>query len=148
MVVTVASFAAYVGAPRMVDYASSKAAALNFHEGLTAELASIYKAPKVRTVVMCQNYTRTKLFEGFDSSALYPETVAEEIVKAVLEGRSKHILMPQTGWLMVPRIRSLPLWMQYGIRKRLEKLMAKWQGRQVDQPSQKLDESTVLVDKE
>ncbi|KAF2115585.1 hypothetical protein BDV96DRAFT_599894 [Lophiotrema nucula] len=148
MVVTVASFAAYLGAPRMVDYASSKAAALNFHEGLTAELATIYKAPKVRTVVMCQSYTRTKLFEGFDSNALYPETVAEEIVKAVLEGRSKHILMPQTGWLLIPRIRSLPLWMQYGLRKRLVNLMAKWNGRQVDQPSlQKLEESAVLVEK-
>jgi short-subunit dehydrogenase len=135
MIVTVASFAAYVTAPSMVDYASSKAAALSFHEGLTSELATIYKAPKVRTVVMCQNYTRTKLFEGFDSKALYPETVAEEIVKAVLKGKSAHILMPKAGWLMVPRIRTLPLWMQYGMRKRLVNLMAKWQGRQVVQPS-------------
>lgn len=135
MVVTVASFAAYVSAPNMVDYASSKAAALAFHEGLSAELATVYKAPKVRTVIMCQNYTRTKLFEGFDGKALYPETVAEEIVKAVLKGKSAHILTPEAGWLMVPRMRNLPLWMQYGMRKRLVNLMAKWQGRQVVQPS-------------
>jgi len=33
MVVTVASAAAYITAPRMVDYSASKAAALAFHEG-------------------------------------------------------------------------------------------------------------------
>lgn len=151
MIVTVASYAAYVAAPNLVDYASSKAAALSFHEGLSAELGSIYKAPKVRTVIMCQNYTRTKLFEGFDGKALYPETVAEEIVKAVFRGKSAHILTPQAGWLTVPGMRNFPLWMQYGTRKRLVNLMAKWQGRQVVQPSlesEKVGESGVLVPKE
>lgn len=52
-VVTVASTAAYVTAPRMVDYAGSKAAALAFHEGLHAELASTYNAPKVRIFICC-----------------------------------------------------------------------------------------------
>ncbi|EON96772.1 putative epidermal retinal dehydrogenase 2 protein [Phaeoacremonium minimum UCRPA7] len=48
MVVTVASFAAWVTVPDMVDYAASKAAAYAFHEGLTAELKTRYNAPKVR----------------------------------------------------------------------------------------------------
>jgi short-subunit dehydrogenase len=34
MVITVASLAAYVTAPNLVDYTASKAAALVFHEGL------------------------------------------------------------------------------------------------------------------
>jgi len=128
MIVTVASVAGYLSAPSMVDYASSKAAALSFHEGLAAELTARYNAPKIRTVLMAQSYTRTALFEGFDSKGvLYPETVAESIVKAV--------------------------WMQYGLRKRLGKLMAGWKGRQVVQPSlageeKKVEDSTVLVDKE
>ena len=54
MVVTVASSAAWVTAQRMTEYAASKAAALAFHEGLSAELVSEFKAPKVRTVVVCQ----------------------------------------------------------------------------------------------
>jgi short-subunit dehydrogenase len=140
MIVTVASYAAYITAPAMVDYAASKAAALAFHEGISAELATTYKAPKVRTVVMCQNYTRTKLFEGFAGSALFAETVAEEIVKKVLRGRSAHVLMPESGWLVVSRMRGLPLWMQYGVRKRLANLMATWQGRQVEQPSVREEE--------
>lgn len=105
MIVTVASLAAYVAAPSMVDYAASKAAALAFHEGLASEISAIYKADKIRTVVMCQGYTRTKLFEGFHGKALYPETVAEEIVKAVLAGRSRHLVLPEAGWLLAPKLR-------------------------------------------
>ncbi|KAF2268538.1 NAD(P)-binding protein [Lojkania enalia] len=149
MIVTVASFAAYVPAPNIVDYASSKAAALSFHEGLSAEIASVYKAPRIRTVIMCQNYTRTKLFEGFDSKALYPETVAEEIVKAVLAGKSRHILVPIAGWWIPAGLRTMSFWFQYGLRKRLVNLMAQWNGRQVQQPSlEKLSESAVLVGNE
>ena len=54
MVVTVASFAAFITVPNMTDYGASKAAALSFHEGLTAELKTRYNAPKVRTIVINQ----------------------------------------------------------------------------------------------
>ncbi len=56
-VVTIASLAAYVTAPNMVDYASSKAAALAFHEGLAAELVTRYNAPAVRTILMTRGFT-------------------------------------------------------------------------------------------
>lgn len=157
MVVTVASLAGYIAAPSMVDYAASKSAAIAFHEGLSAELVTHYKAPKVRTVLMCQGYTRTKLFEGFDSKALFPETVADEIVKAILGGRSKHMVLPELTWAIAPRVRSFPLWMQYGARKRMDNMMRGWKGRQVVQPSEKeavlekekrVEDSTVLVDGE
>jgi hypothetical protein len=56
---------------------------------------------------------------------------------------------------MLPRIRGWPLWMQYGLRKRLGKLMKDWKGRQVVQPSlaggeneKRVEDSTVLVDAE
>lgn len=152
MIVTVASLAGYVTAPSMVDYAASKSAAISFHEGLAAELNTHYKAPRVRTVLMCQGYTRTKLFEGFDSKALFPETVAEEIVKAVLAGKSKHVVLPESAWGIAPKIRGFPVWMQYGMRKRMDNMMKGWKGRQVVQPSEreekKVEESTVLVDGE
>lgn len=66
MVVTVASLASYVTVPKMVDYGASKAAALSFHEGLSAELATLYAAPRVRTVVINQGYTKTALFQVCD----------------------------------------------------------------------------------
>ena len=49
MIVTVASLAAYVCAPSLVDYASSKAAALSFHEGLSAELARDRKSTRLNS---------------------------------------------------------------------------------------------------
>ena len=100
MVVTVASIAAYVTAPTMVDYASSKAAALAFHEGLTAELTSRYNALKVRTVVINQGYTKTPLFEGYGNDSpflmpsLEPATVAEAIVNQILTGSSGQVILP------------------------------------------------------
>ena len=141
MVVTVASLAAFVTAPSMVDYAASKAAAVSFHEGLTAELVSLYKAPKVRTVLMCQGYTNTALFKGFhagDGFAQYqlaPETVAEDIAKAVLSGRSANLVLPRNNFTILG-LRGWPLFMQLSLRGNLTKLMKNWQGRQVVQPSE------------
>ena len=54
MIVTIASSAGWVTAPRMTEYAASKAAAISFHEGLTSELSTFYNAKRVRTVLVCQ----------------------------------------------------------------------------------------------
>lgn len=78
---------------------------------------------------------------------MFPETVAEEIVKAVLGGKSKHLLLPESAWLVVPRLRSLPLWMQYGLRKKMDNMMKNWKGRQVVQPSEtETQEKKEIVD--
>jgi all-trans-retinol dehydrogenase (NAD+) len=136
MIVTVASLAAYVTAPGMVDYASSKAAALAFHEGLTAELKTKYNAPKVRTVVINQGYTKTPLFEGFkqDSKflvpALEPETVADAIVKQVFTGSSGQVLIPGFGGLL-SLVRGFPHWYQNRLRAEQIDAMTNWHGRQV-----------------
>lgn len=135
MVVTVASSAAYISIPNMVDYASSKSAALGFHEGLAAELKTRYNAPKVRTVVVNQGYTKTALFEGFGSSGfliptLEVETVAEAIVNQVLTGSSGQIIIP--GFATTSTfLRGLPHWYQVGIRNDSQRLMENWKGRQV-----------------
>nr|POE96476.1 dehydrogenase red2 [Quercus suber] len=136
-VVTVASLAAYVCVPDMVDYASSKAAALAFHEGLTAELKTRYKAPKVRTIVVNPGYTRTSLFEGYNNSAnsflmptMTPETVAETIVKKVLSGTGGSLYLPGFG-VMMTWLRALPHWMQNHVRSKGENIMTNWRGRQV-----------------
>lgn len=160
MVVTVASIASWVSVPNMVDYASSKAAALSFHEGLTAELSTRYAAPRVRTVVVNQGYTRTPLFEGYNNSSefamptLEPETVAEAIVRQVLSGRSGQVICPAlaTG---LTALAAMPHWYQYRLRRNGADIMPKWNGRQVVQDLDKfydakdkeseVEGSTVLV---
>ncbi|KIW05677.1 uncharacterized protein PV09_03540 [Verruconis gallopava] len=157
MVVTIASLASYVTAPSLVDYCASKSAALTFHEGLQTELYNLYKADKVRCVCVNQGYTKTALFAGFDkgdgfvSYALEPDTVAEATVKAVLAGKSDHIILP-VGNTGITTIKAWPTWMQVSVRKGLNNLMKEWKGRQVAQPSEakesNLGESIVDVKKE
>lgn len=48
-IITVASIASFVSVGELAAYASSKAAALAFHESLTQELRHWYKAKKIRT---------------------------------------------------------------------------------------------------
>lgn len=129
MVVTVASQAGYVTTPSMVDYSGSKAAAIAFHEGLAAELVTRYKAPRVRSVLMTQGFTRTGLIDVLTpedtwmNPLLYPDTVAEQLVAQILSGSSGHIVVPGSiGWL-AKNARSLPLWMQHGLRIRTARLM-------------------------
>jgi short-subunit dehydrogenase len=139
--VTVASLAGYVTPPGLTDYSASKASAIAFHEGLSAELATIYKAPAVRTVLLCQGYTRTALFQGFHdrdrflSYPLDPGTVADAIVEAVLKGQSDHIVLPVANSILAG-VRNWPLWMQVLMRNDFKKLMVNWNGRQVPQPSE------------
>jgi all-trans-retinol dehydrogenase (NAD+) len=94
----------------------------------------------VRSVVICQGYTRTALFEGFHQGdfinyPLYPETVAEEIVGAVLRGQSDRILLPRANSYIV-NLRGWPDFLQGHARKGLKKMMKTWRGRQVAQPSE------------
>lgn len=161
MVVTVTSLAGWITVPNMVDYGASKAAALAFHEGLAAELATRYNAPRVRTVLVNQGYTKTPLFTGFreDSPfimpALEPESVAEAIVRQILTGKSGHIVKPSFGATM-KALRALPHWYSYGLRNKGENFMTNWKGTQVVKDLDKhyseregakgeVEESTVLV---
>lgn len=152
MIVTIASLASYITTPRLVDYCSSKAAALSFHEGLQSELTTTYHADKVRCVIVNQGYTQTALFDGFnkgDGFLSYPldaETVAEATVRAVLAGKSDHIILP-VGNVGITTLKGWPTWAQVGLRKDMVKMMTEWKGRQVLQPSElekaaALEEST------
>lgn len=136
MIVTVASYAAYVTVANMTDYAASKAAALSFHEGLAAELKTRYNAPKVRTVVINQGYTKTPLFQGYKNDSkflvptLEPETVAEAIVKQVLTGSSGQVIVPGFGAVLT-FFKGMPHWYQLKVRNDGQDIMKGWNGRQV-----------------
>lgn len=146
--------------PNMTDYASSKAAALAFHQGLTAELATRYNAPKVRTVSVHQGYTKTALFQGYNNTkdfflpTLEPETVAEAIVRQVLSGRSGQIICPPMA-TAIPILAFMPHWIQERMRKEGAEIMPAWHGRQVvenldtyyEGKEKDVESSTVLVPK-
>lgn len=136
MVVTVASTASWVTVPDMVDYAASKAAALAFHEGLAAELPTRHNAPRVRTIVVNQGYTKTALFQGYNNGATFlmptleVATVADAIVRQVLTGRSGQVICPAMGTALTG-LAATPHWFQDGLRKDGASIMPNWHGRQV-----------------
>jgi all-trans-retinol dehydrogenase (NAD+) len=160
MLVTVTSYASWLTIPNMVDYGASKAAAMAFHEGITAELTTRYNAPKVRTVIVHPGHTRTALFQGYDQKTdfimprLEPETIAEAIVRQVLSGTSGRVVVPLGGHIL-PALRLLPDWYSIPVRAKAESYMNKWTGRQVikdvnmtDDGKESQSESTVLVSKD
>ncbi|KLU87778.1 epidermal retinal dehydrogenase 2 [Magnaporthiopsis poae ATCC 64411] len=163
MVVTVSSYAAYITSPYMVDYSSTKAAAMSFHEGLAVELKTRYNAPRVRTVLVNQGYTKTALFDGYQAEksrlvpALEPESVADAIVRQVLSGESGHVVLPEVVGNILSGLRGLPHWFQNGFRASTKDLMNNFSGRQVvkdldrfykDKKQANAEESTVLVSRE
>jgi len=132
----VTSYAAWITVADMVDYAATKAAAYAFHEGLTAELTTRFGAPRVRTVVVNQGFTKTKLFTGYRADsrfllpALEPESVAEAVVRQVLSGRSGQIILPRFGSTLAS-LAAMPHWYQNRVRAKNETLMTNFRGRQV-----------------
>ncbi|KAH6853806.1 hypothetical protein B0I37DRAFT_400914 [Chaetomium sp. MPI-CAGE-AT-0009] len=168
MVVTVASVAAWVTVPNMVDYAASKAAARAFHEGLAAELVTRYGAPRVRTVLVNQGYTTTPLFAGYHNPSpflmpdLHPATVAEAIVRQVLKGESNQLVLPGFANTL-PVLGGMPHWYQARLRVRNQAIMKAFAGRKVVEDVERFydekekgegveegvgaDASTVLVEK-
>ena len=96
-VVTIASSAGMVGTSKLVDYCSSKFAAVGFDEALRAELRGMKS--KVRTTVICPFVANTGMFDGVRKRfvllpVLKQEKVAKKIIK-VIEKNRRRLLMPK-----------------------------------------------------
>ena len=129
MVVTTASLAGYVTPSAMTSYSATKAAAVVFHEGLTAELRDRHHAPAVRTVLVNPNFTRTNLLNGvhnddrFISPTFEPATIAEAVFEQVLSGESGLVVRPKIGGWFAMTVRSWPWWMQRHISLALKDMV-------------------------
>lgn len=78
----------------MVDYCSSKFAALGFMDTLHTELHSMGNTG-VKTTVLCPSHVNTELFKGFNvGSVMSPEWVAEQTVEAV-EVNHHFVILPR-----------------------------------------------------
>lgn len=110
-VVTVASAAGLVGVKGLVDYSSSKFAAVGFDEALRMELADT--APGVKTTVVCPFFIDTGMFEGAQTRfawllpILKEQNVARSIVRAI-EHNQQRVVLPGTVNL-IPPSRMLPV---------------------------------------
>ncbi|MEO2107787.1 MAG: SDR family NAD(P)-dependent oxidoreductase, partial [Actinomycetota bacterium] len=110
-VVTIASASGLLGVSRMVEYASSKHAAVGFDESLRMELAEV--APGVRTTVVNPFFIDTGMFEGVRSRVpfLLPILAEAEVAKAVVvavERNRSVVNLPRLVGLLAP-MRILPV---------------------------------------
>lgn len=127
-IVTMASLASFVVIAGSVDYSCSKAGALAFHEGLREELKHRYNARRIRTTVVHPFWVRTPLIpnlmasQGFSEPLVEPEEVVNAVVKQVLSGKSKQIIVPPRG-AAVAGIRGFPIWLQEKIRESRKDLL-------------------------
>ncbi|KAK2584329.1 hypothetical protein KPH14_006720 [Odynerus spinipes] len=94
-IVSIASMAGYVGIPKLVDYCTSKFAAVGFDEALRMELEA--DGYNINTTVICPYFIRsTGMFGDVDSrflSALSPNEVADRVIVA-MRCNEKYALLP------------------------------------------------------
>jgi all-trans-retinol dehydrogenase (NAD+) len=109
-IVTVASAAGLAGTSRLVDYSSSKFAAVGFDESLRMELKRL--GSPIRTTVVCPFFIDTGMFEGVKTRfawllpILKPDYVVRRIMTAI-EGNRSRLIMPRFV-MTVPVVRVLP----------------------------------------
>jgi all-trans-retinol dehydrogenase (NAD+) len=97
-IVTIASAAGLIGAPKMTDYAASKHAAIGFDDALRSELRHLGHRG-IRTTVVCAYFISTGMFDGAGTATplfpiLTPDYATRQIVRAIRRGR-RRLLMPR-----------------------------------------------------
>lgn len=102
-IVSIASLAGHVGISKLIDYCSSKFAAVGFDEALRLELEML-GAENVHTTVICPYFIQaTGMFEDVNSrwvNTLNSNDVADRVIDAVRKNE-KHAVIPGYFCLML-----------------------------------------------
>merc|ERR1712221_22072 len=86
----IASLAGHAGTNKLVDYCSSKFAAVGLDEAFRVEMFVQGHSDYIKTTVVCPYYISTGMFAGVQSKIipiLKPEFVADNVVGAVLTNK-------------------------------------------------------------
>lgn len=131
-VVTIASGAGLFGMPRLVDYCTSKFAAVGMSEALMMELR-LRKKNNVHVTTICPFYIDTGMFKGVESSIIpiiKPDDAVASIMDAVLKNKT-HVVIPWITSLAYSLKGLLPVKMLYYVGEAMEVLtsMEKFKGR-------------------
>jgi short-subunit dehydrogenase len=122
-IITMSSVVGYMAGALASDYCASKAATISLHESLRYELDKHYKAPHVRTTLVCPGMVQTQMFSqaksytaasplprkliGFFNPSLAPHTVVKAVIAAMDEQQSRDISLPGFAQL-APLGRTVP----------------------------------------
>jgi len=106
----------------MVYYSMTKASALAFHEGLSAELRSEkINAPEIKLTCVHPTWSSTAMIaphrekiDGAGMAVIEPYVVADAVVKQVLSGRGRQLILAP-GVEFLATMRSWPSWFTRGL---------------------------------
>lgn len=106
----------------MVSYCMTKASALAFHEGLSAELRSeSINAPEIKLTCVHPTWSSTAMIaphrakiDGSGMAVIEPYVVADAVVKQVLSGRGRQLILAP-GVEFLSTMRSWPSWFVRGL---------------------------------
>jgi all-trans-retinol dehydrogenase (NAD+) len=102
-IVNVASLAGHSGTNKLVDYCSSKFAAVGMDEAFRVEMFVQGHSDYIKTTVVCPYYISTGMFAGVQSKLipiLVPEYVADSVVSATLTNREV-LLLPWWAFILI-----------------------------------------------
>lgn len=112
-IVTMASVVGMHGIAQLSDYCASKAALINLHRSLRAELNKRYKCPEIRTTLLCPGHIHTPLFativplHKFWFPTLHPIDLVKRVIQALDSTHSQTIYLPFFAHF-APALQMLP----------------------------------------
>ncbi|KAM4810062.1 17-beta-hydroxysteroid dehydrogenase 13-like [Rhinophrynus dorsalis] len=119
-IATVASSAGLFGVPFMVDYCSTKFAAIGYHKALTAELLALGK-PGIKTSCLCPVFVNTG-FVTNASTRLSPILETEEVADKFVDG-----ILTNRKMIYIPPFVSLTPVLEFFLPERAMKALSKFQ---------------------
>jgi len=102
-IVNVASLAGQSGTNKLVDYCSSKFAAVGLDEAFRVEMFVQGHSDYIKTTVVCPYYISTGMFAGVQSKIipiLVPEFVADSVVSATITNKEV-LLLPWWSFILI-----------------------------------------------
>ena len=108
-IVNIASLAGHSGTNKLVDYCSSKFAAVGLDDALKVEL-KVQGHDYIQTTVVCPYYISTGMFSGVKSKIipiLEPEYVADQAVQGIITNKP-HVIVPWWCAILVTLRTVLP----------------------------------------
>lgn len=119
-VVTIASIASFVAPQFMSCYSGTKASAMAFHESLTNELRTIYKAPQIRTTIVHPTFASTPMVAHLEKDlkaarqkVIDPKIVTDAITKQILSCKGGQLIVAP-GSEFISTLRAWPSWIYHG----------------------------------
>ena len=110
-IVNVASLAGHSGMSKLVDYCSSKFAAVGIDDALKVELKVQGHDEYIKTTVVCPYYISTGMFAGVQSKIipiLEPDHVAESAVQGIITNKPQ-VIVPWWCAFLITAKTMIPL---------------------------------------